>query len=118
MKIFLSTIIILFGIVLSTVTRAVTLNIYERPETNSKVVASLTKGKQLIPIFYTDKKDWVKVANPQNGDVGWVQVNKLKSPIIITQVNGSEVQQQIVTIQDNKGKEPTVCISHHSIQWA
>jgi len=110
MKKFLSTILVLFGALLSAsaVSFAATLNMYEQPDVNSKIVASLEKGKQLIPIFYTDKKDWVKVANPQNGDVGWVKVNELKGPMIITQVNGSKIQQQVVTTKDDKGKEPTV----------
>lgn len=30
-------------------------------------------------------KDWLKVANPQNGDVGWIKAEQLKKqPIIFT----------------------------------
>lgn len=107
MKKFLFVTAILFSTILTTAAFA-SLNMYEKPDAKSKKVASIKEGKQLIPIFYTEKKDWVKVANPQNGDVGWVKTSELKGPVIITQVNGSKVQQQIITSDDGKEKEPTV----------
>jgi len=99
---------ILTGISLSITAFATALNLYEKPDSNSKVTASIDQGKQLIQIYHTEKKDWVKVANPQNGEIGWVKASDLKGPIIITQVNGSKIQQQILTTKDAKGKEPTV----------
>ncbi len=69
--------------VLSTTIFATSLNIYEKPEGNSKIITSVQSGDQLMPIFYPDKKEWVKVANPKNGDVGWVKADALKGPMIV-----------------------------------
>ena len=63
-------------------------------------------GDPLIPIFYTEKKDWVKVANPKSGDVGWAKVSELKGPIVITKINGVETRQQIIA--DKKDDKPQV----------
>lgn len=101
----LSIVAVLFCTVLAAAAFADTLNIYEKPEANSKVITTMKSGEQLMPIFYTEKRDWVKVANPQNGDVGWAKVNELKGPMIITKVNGTEMRQQVI-IDKEKGKQP------------
>ncbi|CAL7963182.1 conserved exported hypothetical protein [Gammaproteobacteria bacterium] len=101
----LSIIAVLFCTVLATAAFAGTLNIYDKPEANSKVIATMKSGEQLMPIFYTEKRDWVKVANPQNGDVGWAKVSELKGPMIITKVNGAQIHQQVIVDKD-KGKQP------------
>lgn len=102
-------IITIFFAVLSTAVFAGALSIYEKPEANSKVIATMKSGEQLMPIFYTEKKDWVKVANPQNGDVGWAKVSELKGPMVITKVNGTEMQQQIIVGKDSeKKKQPQI----------
>lgn len=103
----LSIIAALFCTVLSGVTFADTLNVYEKPEANAKVIMEMKSGQQLMPIFYTEKGDWVKVANPQNGDVGWAKVGELKGPKIVTKVNGTQTYQQIITGKD-KEKQPQV----------
>ena len=89
----------------TTVSFAAALRLYEKPDKGAKVVATLESGAQLMPIFYTEKGDWVKVANPQNGDVGWAQVDELKGPMVITQINGAETRQQIIVEKD---KQPQV----------
>ena len=101
----LSIIAVLFCTVLAASAFADTLNIYEKPEASSKVMAAMKSGEQLMPIFYTEKRDWVKVANPQNGDVGWAKVSELKGPMIITKVNGTETRQQVI-VSKEKGKQP------------
>lgn len=80
---------------------ATTINVYEKPDEKSKVITTLQSGDQLMPIFYTEKKDWVKVANPKNGDVGWAKVTELKGPVIITNVNGTVMRQQIIADDKN-----------------
>lgn len=108
MRKFLS-IVAVFCAILSNAVFAGVLNIYEKPETNSKVIATIKSVEQLMPIFYTEKKDWVKVASPQNGDVGWAKVSELKGPMVITKVNGTKMQQQIIVGKDNeKQKQPQV----------
>lgn len=44
--------------------------LYDKPDLTSNVVATIQPGQPLIPIF--SQNDWIKVGNPQNGDVGWV----------------------------------------------
>ena len=90
---------------------ASTLDIYEKPKDKAKVIAAMESGEQVMPIFYTEKKDWVKVANPKNGDVGWAKVSELKGPIVVTSIHGTETHQQIIADKDSKSdkdKQPQV----------
>lgn len=84
---------------------AFAFNVYDKPENNAKVVMTLKADESVIPIFYTEKKDWVKIANPKNGDIGWVKASELKAPMVITKVTEGGVQQQVVI---DKDKEPNV----------
>lgn len=56
---------------------AKTLKLYEEPKESAKVVSTLNSDDGLIPIFTPEKSEWMKVANPKNGDVGWVQMKDL-----------------------------------------
>lgn len=103
----LSVVAALFGAILSITVFADTLNIHEKPESSSKIIASMKSGEQLMPIFYAEKKDWVKVANPQNGDVGWAKVSELKGPVIITKINGA-THKQIIVGNNKKETQPQV----------
>lgn len=44
--------------------------LYAKPDPNSDVEAILDPDVQLVPIF--QQKDWLRVGNPANGQVGWV----------------------------------------------
>lgn len=56
---------------------AKTINLYSEPKTDSKV-ASTINTEDGVTIVYTPKSgEWIKVANPSNGDVGWVKSNDL-----------------------------------------
>ncbi len=52
------------------------LNVYEQADDKTKIVFTAKPGEQLIPIF--TKENWLKVANPQDGEVGWVRLSDLK----------------------------------------
>lgn len=95
----------LFYTLITTATFAATINMYEKPSADSKVVASVASDTPLRSIFYTEKKDWVKVGNPQNGDVGWIKATEFKEIPGIIKINGSQIQ-QLFTRKDSK-KEPT-----------
>jgi len=58
-------------------TYAKSINMYEEPKDGAKVVSSLDSDNGLIPIFSPEKGDWIKVADPRNGNVGWVKVSDL-----------------------------------------
>lgn len=53
---------------------AKSITLYDQPTANSKAVGSVDLDKGVIPIFTPkDNKEWVKIADPQNGQVGWVK---------------------------------------------
>lgn len=91
-----------------------TITLYENPTTSSKVLATLPQAQALIPIF--TQNDWVKVANPQNGDVGWVQKNNLNNAttITVTQQN-PDTQQYVIT---EKNKDGTIKNTYRVIQYS
>jgi hypothetical protein len=56
---------------------AKTINLYEEPKETAKTVGTLDSNIGIIPIFTPDKGDWIKVADPRNGNVGWVKLKEL-----------------------------------------
>lgn len=46
------------------------VSLYEQPDAKSKLVEAITPGSPLIPIF--SQGNWLKVADPANGQVGWI----------------------------------------------
>ncbi len=56
---------------------AKTINLYDGPKDQAKVVGSVDSNAGIIPIFTPEKGDWIKVADPRNGNVGWVKVKDL-----------------------------------------
>jgi hypothetical protein len=56
---------------------AKTIHLYSEPKTDSKIngTVNIENG---VTIVYTPKTgDWIKVANPANGDVGWIKSSDL-----------------------------------------
>lgn len=56
---------------------AKSINLYAEPQDKAKVVSTLDSSTSIIPIFTPEKSDWIKVADPRNGNVGWVKVTDL-----------------------------------------
>lgn len=52
---------------------AKSLELLSQPEAKSATVATVQSGDKLIPIFLPEKSDWIKVADPKNGNVGWLK---------------------------------------------
>ncbi len=53
------------------------LNLYSEPKADSKVTGTANTDTG-ITIVYTPKTgEWIKVANPTNGDVGWIKSSDL-----------------------------------------
>ena len=86
---------------------AKSINLYNKPEKNAQVVATVKSGVQLIPIFYPDNGEWIKVADPTNGHVGWVNFNALSglSPV---QQHGVNFNQRIITKTRGDDGKPQV----------
>ncbi len=49
----------------------VLINLYEQPQAQAKIAASVKPGQALIPFFH--QNGWTKVADPSTGNVGWVE---------------------------------------------
>jgi len=63
------------------------ISLHQQPDEKSSVVASIPANQAIIPIFI--QGEWVKIADPTNGNVGWVSNETLKKhrlPIIKTLV--------------------------------
>lgn len=65
--------------------------LFEQPDTKSKTLTIINDGETIIPFF--DQKDWVKVASPKTGEVGWLPKNTL-----------SENSQTLISINSNKNQ--------------
>ena len=55
------------------------ITLYDAPKAGAKNVGTIDSNKPLVPIFTTKDGDWMKVGNPDNGDVGWVKASELGS---------------------------------------
>lgn len=87
------------------------LDLYEQPNNKSKVIATISKGQPLIPIYF--QNDWVKVADPSNGNVGWVNRKTLSDegyPTFQVKTFGKETKngnmQGYQIIQYSSGAQP------------
>jgi len=68
------------------------LNVYDKPEDSAKVATTIKNDQEIIPIFYPKDNKWVKIANPQNGDTGWVKADQIKSPKTVTKITVADNQ--------------------------
>lgn len=72
--------LLLSGFLLSMLAQAgfaKTIPLYEQPENNAKVVGSVDTSVGIISIFAPEKSAWVKVADPRNGNVGWIKSSEV-----------------------------------------
>ena len=115
MKKMLTLIIFCLSIIASTA-YANSIKLYEQPKDSSHVIRTLKAGTQLLPIYYPKQGDWIKVANPKNGDVGWVKINELNGKtttngivgtqkVIVKPGQGYQVYQQETTTTDASAPE-------------
>ena len=49
------------------------ITLYDQPATNAKIVGNADLSSGIIPIFTPSTGDWTKIADPTNGNVGWVK---------------------------------------------
>src|SRR5574337_429188 len=71
--------------------------IYGDANSNHKPITTLTKGQKIISVY--QQGGWIKVANPENGDICWVKKDDWKAAsknvISIEQVgNGYSITSQ------------------------
>jgi hypothetical protein len=62
---------------LLTSAEAKSINFYEQPKADSKLVGTLDSDAGVITIYTPKDGDWIKVADPRNGNVGWIKSSDL-----------------------------------------
>ncbi len=62
---------------LSSTCMAVSINLYDQPKADSKNIGTIDSNIGIIPIFTPKDSAWVKVADPRNGNVGWIKSSDL-----------------------------------------
>ena len=60
-----------------TISYAKQITLYDQPATNAKKIGIINAETGLIPIFNDKTNTWVKVGDPSNGNVGWIQSSDL-----------------------------------------
>ena len=73
MKKSLLTVFAFASLIIAALAHAKSLTLYSKPEAASATVATVESGDRLIPIYSPEKSDWIKVADPSNGNVGWLK---------------------------------------------
>lgn len=64
---------------LSTATLAKGINLYDQPTIAAKVVGTIDPATGIIPIYTPKGSDWVKIGDPNNGNVGWVKASDISN---------------------------------------
>ena len=67
----------LFTLFFTLTVSAKSINLYDQPKSDAKVIGVMDPSSGIVPIFTPKEGDWVKVGNPQNGDVGWIKSSDL-----------------------------------------
>ena len=73
------------------------VTMYDQPKADAKIVGAADLSTGIIPIFTPKSGDWVKIADPRNGNVGWVKSSEL------TNSGSFSFTQRII---NNNGKGP------------
>ncbi len=81
---------------------AKTINLYDQPNASAKMIGTIDSEKGLIPIFTPKDGQWIKIANPLDGTVGWAKT----SDLTIQNKNGYTISEQVV----NQGHGPQTFI--------
>lgn len=61
----------------TTTVTAKTITLYSEPKADSKVSSTMNTETGVTIVYAPKSGDWIKVANPANGEVGWVKSNDL-----------------------------------------
>jgi hypothetical protein len=84
--------------------------LYSAPEQNAQVLEKVAPTKPLIPIFR--QKEWVKVGDPRDGKVGWV--NKKQYRQAMRAWYRPNVKTVFIRSENNKNGKPEVNIIAYS----
>lgn len=84
------------------------LQLHEQPKADAKVIAKIDTAAGVIPIYAPKDGQWVKIADPRNGNVGWVKSSEL------AHTNSSRTTFRLSQETVNEGKAP---VSYQIIQF-
>ncbi len=57
---------------------AAIVNLREQPTDQSKIIGTADLSAGIIPIYTPRNSQWTKIADPSNGNTGWIKTNELK----------------------------------------
>lgn len=64
----------LFALCFASIAFAKEIPLYDQPKTDAKAIGTVDLSAGVIPIYTPkDNTAWVKIADPRNGNVGWVK---------------------------------------------
>jgi len=66
-----------FCVFFSSIVLATTITLYEQPKVDAKAVGTVDSNNGIILIFTPKDSQWIKVADPKNGNVGWIKQSDL-----------------------------------------
>lgn len=78
------------------------LILYSEPHTKAKIVSKVSPWKQLVKIY--QKGDWVKVGDPETGDVGWVSLQQYRQ--LMKELTKPKVQTRSRTVYIQQVSNP------------
>lgn len=78
------------------------VSMYDQPKADSKVVGSIDSNSSMVPIFTSKDGAWMKIGDPENGNVGWVKVSDFSNK------NGTGFSFSQSTVNNGKGPETTI----------
>jgi len=80
MKYNFSLIIAFFALLITPIVFAKNINLYDQPKNDAKVVGTIDSDSGFVPIYTPkDNTAWVKVADPKNGNVGWMKSSDIST---------------------------------------
>ncbi len=60
---------------------AKTIDLYDQPTKEAKVIGKINTESGIVPIFKQKDGKWIKVGDPLNGNTGWIQSTEMESAI-------------------------------------
>jgi len=62
------------------ISQAKQISLYDQPSQNAKVIGTADLSAGIIPIYTPPNgSEWIKIADPRNGNVGWAKASDIKS---------------------------------------
>lgn len=99
---------------LTTTAWAQHIKLFAKPDPKAKIVATIASGKRLLPIYYPKHGKWIKVANPNSGQVGWVKFKDLSGHSNLPGFKGITFRQEIISKKHGKdGRQVFRVITYH-----